>query len=64
MCTQTIRVYAGQPRGVVFRFEREGATGLIKVIPSAAHESLLNDFSFKVGSDLQNMGSTGRTDAG
>ncbi|KAF7125503.1 hypothetical protein CNMCM5793_001742 [Aspergillus hiratsukae] len=41
--------------GVVFRFEWEGATGLIKIIPGAAHESLLNDFSSKVGSDLQSM---------
>jgi hypothetical protein len=42
--------------GVNFRFEWEGATGLIKVIPSATHESLVNDFALKVGSDLQNMG--------
>ncbi|KAL4895672.1 hypothetical protein BDV59DRAFT_172930 [Aspergillus ambiguus] len=42
--------------GVAFRFEWEGTTGLIKVIPSAAHESLLNDFSSKVATELQNMG--------
>lgn len=42
--------------GVDFRFEWEGATGLIKVIPSATHDSLINDFTLKVGSDLQNMG--------
>ncbi|KAF4214439.1 hypothetical protein CNMCM5878_009249 [Aspergillus fumigatiaffinis] len=42
--------------GVNFRFEWEGATGLIKVIPSATHESLVNDFALKVGSNLQNMG--------
>ncbi|GFF30573.1 hypothetical protein IFM51744_01179 [Aspergillus udagawae] len=42
--------------GVNFRFEWEGSTGLIKVIPGAAHESLVNDFTMKVASDLQNMG--------
>jgi hypothetical protein len=42
--------------GVDFRFEWEGATGLIKVIPGATHESLIDAFNLKVNSDLQNMG--------
>jgi hypothetical protein len=42
--------------GVNFRFEWEGSTGLIKVIPGAAHEPLINDFTAKVASDLPNMG--------
>ncbi|GIK05321.1 hypothetical protein Aspvir_009428 [Aspergillus viridinutans] len=42
--------------GVDFRFEWEGSTGLIKVIPGFTHEHLINDFTSKVTSDLQNMG--------
>ncbi|GIK05604.1 hypothetical protein Aspvir_009717 [Aspergillus viridinutans] len=39
--------------GVDFGFEWERATGLIKVIPSATPESLIHDFTLKVGSDLK-----------
>lgn len=42
--------------GIYYRFQWEGTTGLIKIVPSASHEQINSDFTALVSEKLAAMG--------